>query len=77
MKLNWQENRGSRLVIPSDFLRLISREMLLGNLISKSVAEALDELLIDLKISERSLKTILFYRDRLKWFVHFIKPNPP
>jgi site-specific recombinase XerD len=52
-----------------------SREKLLGRLISKSVAEALGEFLIDLKIEERSPKTILFYRDRLKWFVDFIKPE--
>ena len=49
--------------------------MLLDNLISKSVAEALDEFLIDCKIAERSPKTILFYQDRLKWFVDFIKPT--
>jgi len=74
MKLNWAKNRGNGLGLPSDFLRLLSREMLLDHLISKSVSEALDEFLIDLKIEERSPKTILFYRDRLKWFVNFIKP---
>jgi site-specific recombinase XerD len=49
--------------------------MVVDNLISKSVAEALDEFLIDLKIEERSPKTILFYRDRLKWFINFIQPS--
>jgi len=72
MKLNWAKNRENGLGLPSDFLRLLSREMLLDHLISISVAEALDEFLIDLKIEERSPKTILFYRDRLKWFVNFI-----
>ena len=75
MKLNWARNRENSTSIPSDFLRLISREMLLDNLISKSVAEALGEFLIDLKIEEKSPKTILFYRDRLKWFIQFIKPE--
>lgn len=75
MKLNWTENREKGRLIPSDFLQFVSREMLLDNLISKSVAEALDEFLMDLKIEERSPKTILFYRDRLKWFVDFIKPE--
>jgi len=75
MKLNWTENQGDGRLIPSDFLRLLSREMVLSHLISKSVAEALGEFLIDLKIEERSPKTILFYRDRLKWFVDFIKPD--
>jgi len=60
MKLNWAKNRGNGLGLPSDFLRLLSREMLLDHLISKSVSEALDEFLIDLKIEERSPKTILF-----------------
>jgi len=72
MKLNWAKNRGNE---PLDVLRFISREKLLDHLISKSVAEAFNEFLIDLKIEERSPKTILFYRDRLKWFVNFIKPD--
>jgi len=75
MKLNEGRNQGNRDFIPSDFLRLIANEMLLGRLISKSVAEALEEFLIDCKIAERSPQTILFYRDRLKWFVDFIKPE--
>jgi site-specific recombinase XerD len=75
MKLNWAENRANGIFIPSDFLRFLSREMLLDNLISKSVAEALDEFLIDQKLEERSPKTVLFYRDRLKWFVDFIKSS--
>ena len=75
MKLNWAKNQENGQLIPSDFLRLISREMLLDNLISKSVVEAFNEFLIDLKIEERSPKTVLFYRDRLKWFVNFIKPD--
>ena len=74
MKLNWQKNRENGVLLPSDFLRFVSRDMLLDQLISKTVAEALDEFLIDLKIEERSPKTILFYRDRLKWFVEYIKP---
>jgi len=61
--------------MPSDFLQFISKEMLLDSLISKSIAEALDEFLIDRKIEEKSPKTLLFYRDRLKWFVQFIKPD--
>ena len=51
------------------------RSKVLDNLISKSIADALAEFLMDLKIEERSAKTILFYRDRLKWFVSFIKPT--
>ena len=75
MNVNWAENRENEPAIPPDLLRFISRETLLDHLISKSVAEALDEFIIDLKIEERSPKTILFYRDRLKWFVNFIKPG--
>ena len=75
MKLNNEIGRQDWGGIPSDFLQILSRKMLLDNLISKSVAEALDEFLMDLKIEERSPKTILFYRDRLKWFVSFIKPE--
>ena len=75
MKLNEARNQGNRDYIPSDFLRLIAKEMFLDSLISKSVAEALEEFLIDCKIAERSPKTILFYRDRLKWFIDFIKPD--
>jgi len=75
MKLNWARNQENGVLTSSDFLRFISKEMLLDHLISKSVAEALDEFLIDCKIEERSPKTILFYRDRLKWFVDFIKPS--
>jgi len=75
MKLNWAGNQGHGTLVPSDFLRFISRAMLLDHLISKSVAEALGEFLIDLKIEERSPKTILFYRDRLKWFVDYVKPE--
>jgi len=75
MKLNWTGNRENGHLVPSDFLRFISRETLLDNLISKSVAEAFNEFLIDLKIEERSPKTLLFYRDRLKWFIDFIKPD--
>jgi len=51
------------------------KSKLLDNLISKSIADSLQEFLIDLKIEERSPKTILFYRDRLKWFVGFIGPD--
>jgi len=77
MKLNWRESQENGEVIPSDFLQLIRKVTLLDNLISKSVAEAFNEFLIDLKIEERSPKTILFYRDRLKWFINFIKPETP
>jgi site-specific recombinase XerD len=49
------------------------KSKVLDSLISKSVSEALAEFLMDLKIEERSPKTILFYRDRLKWFVNFIR----
>jgi len=75
MKLYNGRGQKDRGFIPSDYLRLFAREMLLDRLISKSVAEALEEFLIELKIEERSPKTILFYRDRLKWFVNFIKPD--
>jgi site-specific recombinase XerD len=75
MKLNWARNQGNGTLIPSDFLRFISRAMLLDHLISKPIAEALAEFFIDLKIEERSPKTILFYRDRLKHFVDFILHN--
>ncbi|MBA7472481.1 Tyrosine recombinase XerC [subsurface metagenome] len=80
MKLNNENRRENRGLIPSDFfLRLamlsFDKSNLLDNLISKSVAEALGEFLIELKIEERSPKTILFYRDRLKWFIDFIKPD--
>jgi len=80
MKLNWARSQGNEVLIPSDFLRVLAMnsydgEKLLSRLISKSVAEAVGEFLIDLKISERSPKTTLFYRDRLKWFVNFIKPD--
>ena len=75
MKLNNGKSQRNREITPSDFLRLYARDMLLDRLISKSVAEALEEFLIELKIEERSPKTILFYRDRLKWFIAFIKPG--
>jgi site-specific recombinase XerD len=77
MKLNWREGQENGEVTPSDFLQLMRKVTLLDHLISKSVAEAFNEFLIDLKIEERSPKTILFYRDRLKWFVKFIKPETP
>lgn len=77
MKLNWRENQENGELTPSDFLQLIRKVTLLDNLISKSVAEAFNEFLIDLKIEERSPKTILFYRDRLKWFIDFIMPETP
>jgi len=75
MKLNDSKSQRNRDITPSDFLRLYAKEMLLDRLISKSIAEALEEFLIELKIEERSPKTILFYRDRLKWFIEFIKPD--
>jgi site-specific recombinase XerD len=75
MKLNWREGEENAEFTPSDFLQLMRKVTLLDHLISKSVAEAFSEFLIDLKIEERSPKTILFYRDRLKWFVGFIKPE--
>jgi site-specific recombinase XerD len=75
MKLNWAGNQENGTSIPSDFLRFIPRAMLLDNLISKPIAEALAEFFIDLKIEERSPKTLLFYRDRLKHFIDFIKPT--
>jgi len=75
MNRNWQRNHEIGIHISSDFLRFISGEMVLNNLISRTVAEALQEFLLDLKISERSSKTVLFYKDRLKWFVDFIKPS--
>ena len=75
MKLNNGRNQQNRGFIPSDFLRFMSENQLLHHLISKSVAEAFDEFIIDCKIEEKSPKTILFYRDRLKWFIDFIKPS--
>lgn len=75
MNVKWVGNQGNGTSIPSDFLRLISRETLLARLISKSIADALDEFLIDRKIEERSPRTLRFYRERLQRFVEYVKPS--
>jgi len=56
----------------SDFLHLIVKEMVLESLITKTIAEALTEFLLDLKIENKSKRTIVFYRERLEPFVKFI-----
>jgi len=58
-----------------DFLTLLVRKMLLESVISKSVAEALTEFVLDLKIENKSKRTIRFYQERIKPFVDFIGPD--
>lgn len=72
MKLNLDGNGDKGNLKVSDFLQFMSKQMLLESLISKSVAEALTEFLLDLKIENKSKRTIGFYRERLQPFVNFI-----
>jgi len=80
MNVNWAENRENGISTPTDLFRLLAMSSLdkskvLDQLIPKSVGEALGEFLLDLKIEERSPRTLRFYRERLKWFVDFIGPS--
>ena len=75
MKLNFEENAEKQSHKVSDFLHLIVKEMVLESLISKSVAEALTEFLLDSQIENKSKRTIAFYRERLQPFVEFIGPD--
>ncbi|MFX1555027.1 MAG: tyrosine-type recombinase/integrase [Promethearchaeota archaeon] len=80
MNVNWAENRENEISTPTDLFRQLAtssydKSLVLEQLIPKSVGEALEEFLLDLKIEERSPKTLRFYRERLKWFVDFIEPS--
>jgi len=72
MNLNLDGNGDKGNLKVSDFLKFIAKEMVLESLISKSVAEALTEFLLDSKIENKSKRTIGFYRERLQPFVAFI-----
>ncbi|MCJ7829389.1 MAG: tyrosine-type recombinase/integrase [Dehalococcoidia bacterium] len=72
MNLNLNGNGDKENLKVSDFLKFMTRQMLLEPLISKSIAEALTEFLLDLKIENKSKRTILFYQERIKPFVDFI-----
>ncbi len=68
---DWQRHKSRA----SDFLDLIAKSSFGEHLISKTVAEGVGEWLMDLKIEQRSSRTIEYYRDYIKAFIKHVGPD--
>lgn len=75
MNTKFDENWQSRTFIAADFLRFVAKMSLLDQLIVRNIAEAAEEWFVDLKLEERSPRTIRFYRQHLKDFIKAFPEN--
>lgn len=70
MKLNFRKSRNSAGFTATDLSELLRKSLLLEQMIrQKDVSEAVEEYLIDLRIENKTPKTLRFYRQNLEPFV--------